>query len=123
MWIAFASTSGQLTVQQLSKTVRGKYGNRALISLNRAGFLYWSASTPLAPKKEKEREKEVLKTPTSRSVDKALLDEAINVAADWKGGDSLEFGEQLAELEKRYKRHLTTTQRDYLWDEVLRRDR
>jgi hypothetical protein len=107
----------------LSKTVRGKYGNRALISLNRAGFLYWSASTPLAPKKEKEREKEVLKTPTSRSVDKALLDEAINVAADWKGGDSLEFGEQLAELEKRYKRHLTTTQRDYLWDEVLRRDR
>jgi hypothetical protein len=119
IWIAYASNSGRLTYKQLSTCCRARFGLPQVMSLNHAGFLHWSASTPLAPSTEKEKEKEIF----SLEPKQTLRSRALDFAADWQGGSSEAFDHGLETLERELHQRLSTLERAKLWDEARERSK
>jgi hypothetical protein len=122
VWLAYSQCGQRLTVARLRKLCHDRFGYPQLIALNEAGFLYWSASEPLAPSTEKEKEKESPSALTDEDAERVLLQRALDVAADWTSGTSEEFDKRLDELERQYESRLPIVQRMRLWDEALKRE-
>lgn len=70
LWLMYAESHREIPVNTayLSRALHGRVTNASLVSLNRAGFIAFSASKPLAPRyqdasleKETEREEETEK--------------------------------------------------------------
>lgn len=137
IWLAYARNSGQLRVKVVRKfcrSTRGFMHKSQLDSLLSVGLLEISASKPLAPKKEKEVEKEQPQTPSrenvtnpghkrahQREMHEALLAAASDAVADWQGGTSETVDDLLDALERRYRSTLTRSERERLWDVAAKR--
>jgi len=125
IWLAFAATSGQLRVSAVGHLARTRGGlGLQLASLNHAGFIDFSASAPLAPKKEEEKEIETPQTPLpDEDPNRLAITRAFDFAADWNGGSSEAFHEGLDSLERELHVRIGSIERDRLWDVALKRER
>lgn len=123
VWLAYSQSGERLTVAGLRRLCHDRFGYPHLIALNEAGFLYWSASKPLATKTEKEKERESPDPLTDSEAERRLLRTAFDYAADWDGGTSEQFSDRLDELERNIGARLPQSQRERLWDTVLERER
>jgi hypothetical protein len=126
IWLAFCEANGQLSVRNCDRICDKRLSNAQLKALNEAGFLEISASKPLAlarVKGETETETDspnkVLKEGERKN---RLLDEAYDVALDWKGGPSGDFGDRLDDLERKHKSSFSVSQREQLWDVAWKRE-
>jgi hypothetical protein len=123
IWLAYSQRGEQLTIKQLRHFVRPSLlGRPQLESLNHAGFIWFSASKPLAQETETETEKKDLPVDNSER-NRQLLHRALHLAADWKGGPSYEFDEELDSLERELGARLPHSVRHQLWNEALKRER
>jgi len=127
IWCAYAAENGQIRVTDVARFCHRSATIVQLESLYHAGFIAFSASKPLAPNKEVEKEKE---TPLPPSVENpnpegpnTLESRAFNYAADWNGGTSEEFHEGLDTLERELHRKLTEVQRMKLGDLAFSREK
>lgn len=120
IWLAYACESGVVTVRQVCRILHTRDTKPALVSLQRAGFIHFSASKPLALKTEKETEKEkrVAKARTNKEYD--LRQAAWHVADDWKGNTE-GFGDKLDSLERELGARLTISFREQLFEHAFNR--
>lgn len=142
LWLLYAMTRRRVRVDtaKISRAIGQRVTKGTLERLNHAGFVDFSASTPLAL--EVEVEVEPPKSPTdvgdsapkgrvvkslpwapAKSCDlhQSLLDEARQLAEAWDSGGSDIFDERLDELEARYHDRLRTLERDTLWEKAFQR--
>lgn len=125
IWLAFAQADGQMRARSLQVLVGMRVGTVQLFSLNHAGWIEFSASKPLAPRalaRETETEGTSVSVSTETTAAQELLRRAVDLAADWPGGPSELFGDQLDALERQYRRKLPVSQRERLWLEALKRE-
>lgn len=128
IWLAFCEANGQLSVRNCDRICDKRLSNAQLKALNEAGFIEISASKPLALARVKgETETELEKDSPNKVLaeserEKRLLDEAYDVALDWRGGPSGDFGDRLDDLERKHKATLSVSQREQLWDVAWKRE-
>ena len=132
LWLLFGSTDGVLTTTH-SKHLLAPLKNdsrrfeHTLDRLNDAGFITFTASTPIALRyqrasAEKRSEEKTPKKVQAKPVDNQLLLAAIEVAAGWNGNSSEDFDRQLTELEREHDGRLTYLQREELWETALHQE-
>lgn len=138
IWLAYCRANGQLSIRDCDRVCDKRLSYPQLKALYHAGFVEISASKPLAlararEEEETEREIETPQAPLSGGrasrtskgqrgeLAHELLRRALEVAADWPGGPSDLFAEQLDELEREYGMRLPHIQREQLWDVALKR--
>jgi hypothetical protein len=131
IWLSYSQQNCELSLADLVQICGKRVSKVALVSLNHAGFIHFSASKPLAPNKEveKEKEKTLGATPENPRARKAtetrrkeLLRRARDVALDWHGGLSADFESQLDDLERELRLQLPQSQRRHLWDDIASRN-
>jgi hypothetical protein len=120
IWLAYAQADGELRTGSLHDACSMRTGTLQLFSLNQAGFIEFSASKPLA---QRQRQRQKPPNPLVDNSGKELLRRALDLAADWQGGTSESFDEQLDALERDLHAQLPLGQRYRLWDEALKRQK
>jgi hypothetical protein len=128
IWCAFASENGRIRVKDVARFCHRSASIPQLESLYHAGFIDFSASTPLALSTEVEKEKESPSPLTSNgngdlSDERILEIEAFNFAADWQGGTSDEFHKGLDTIERELHGKLSELRRMELRDLSIDRER
>jgi hypothetical protein len=132
IWLAYADRDGVLRRADLASALQGRVIDAHLASLNHAGLIALSASKPLPLSTKEETPLDSDAPPTNiRAVaakkrdrlHQVLLDQAQQIAANWNGGGSDVFDEQLDSLEHECRSHLSHGEREQLWDQVLSKER
>jgi len=134
VWLAYSQTNGVLSIRDLHDMRVAAIRYPQLMSLNYAGFIDFSASKPLATKKETEREteKESPSPLTDQDAQRLLMTDAeaehllrqraFEFADDWNGGPSSVFDEHLDMLERELHAQLRNSERYVLWDHARKHD-